>query len=364
MSHLVPNILSGIFENADLLHRNGNRDFFVLLWVPDKMLFGSKNTELEKFYELFENYGFQNYSIIENNAQFIKTLYSIDSGLDKLIVHSDFYLYKRPSLFMLFLILRGRKFLGKVVKIEWGPKKIQLSLKKKIRYYIDKYAYSHFYCVVNLTKEDIIITKEKFPKANTVEVSYLLGTPNFPETHNKHLKDIESCKIMISHSGHKHNLHLRSFHLLEKFSNENILIVCPLCYGPEEYIKDVIKEGKKLFGDKFTYFTELKPLEEYLLLIKSMHIYITAAEIQTGIFAAATSLANGLKVYLGANLFNHYIDKGFILKRIEDLKKNNYTEFIQPLDLITVTENRNLSDSIERKENNIKIWKQIYEGKL
>jgi len=363
MSHLNPNILSGIFDNVEFTNKNGKNDIFIILKVPKKMIFGSKDFEISKYYKLFKKYEFNSYAIIENDFHLLKHIWAIKPGLNKLIIHSNFSLFNVAPFFPLMLIFRGKKFLKSVVKVEWGVKPIleTKTIIKRLKFLIEKMAYTNFGSVVNLTEKDAIITKRKFPAANTIVVGYLLSYPNYAEFRYTKAEEGLACKIMISHSGHVHNNHFKSFELLAKFKNEDIQIICPLCYGNQNYIKEVIEKGKKIFGKKFNYFTKLKPLDEYVHLICNQHIYISAANIQTGLFAASTALANGLKLYLGDNLFDHFNKMGFILGEIDNLEEISFNNFELPLTYDEFNHNKSLSSSSDLKNLKIQIWKQLYE---
>ena len=59
------------------------------------------------------------------------------------------------------------------------------------------------------------------------------------------------------------NCHFEMFDLLLPYKDEDILIYCPLSYGPyTAYGDSVIKRGKELFGEKFVeHFTQTREWE-------------------------------------------------------------------------------------------------------
>ena len=138
---------------------------------------------------------------------------------------------------------------------------------------------------------------------------------------------------MVSHSGWQHNNHIESFRLLERFRLNNIEVLCPLCYGDKDYINKIISEGEKIFGDKFKYFTELMPYDDYVnYLNKYVAIYVTSANIQTGLGAANILLRSGAKIFVGNNLYDSYQSMGVTVEKVNVLKNIPFDVLSAPLD--------------------------------
>jgi hypothetical protein len=361
MTHLVPNIIKGILKHAPLMHNDWPKEITIFLWVPDNMLFGEKDAELNKYRILFKEYPFYNFKFIEGNLNMLRMVFGINTHNDTLIIHSDFTLFKSYPLFLLLLGSRGKRFLNRIAKIEWGVTANQplKTLKRKVKFLIRNYVYSHFKYVVTLSPDDKLITESKYPKATVIHASYFKFTESFiidkPKIFNS-----EALKILVSHSGHIHNNHFKSFELLSKFKGENIEIMCPLCYGPEEYIKQVIVKGKEMFGNKFNYFTDLKPFDQYVALIAEHDVYVTSATIQTGLFAAFSSLSNGLKVYLGSNLFDFLNNTGYVVFEVNEINQSNYRDFSKPLSHSAFFSNQELYINQQNDEELFNIWRKIY----
>jgi len=362
MTHLVPNIIKGILKHAPMMHNDGTKEITICLWVPDNMLFGEKDTELNKYRSLFEELSFYNFKFIEGNLNMLSMIFGINTHNDTLIIHSDFILFNRYPLFLLLLASRGKRFLNRVVKIEWGvtiqqPNK---SLTRKVKFFIQNYVYSHLKHVVTLSPEDKLITEIKYHKANVLHANYLRPFISLLNNKPRNYSMEKALKILVSHSGHIHNNHFKSFELLSKFKGENIEIMCPLCYGPEKYIEQVIVKGKEMFGNKFNYFTDLKPFDQYVALIAEHDVYVTSATIQTGLFAAFASLSNGLKVYLGSNLLSFLNNVGYVVFDVNEINQSNFMDFSKPLSDSAFFSNQELYLNQQNDGGLINTWRKIY----
>ncbi|MBT5421071.1 MAG: TDP-N-acetylfucosamine:lipid II N-acetylfucosaminyltransferase, partial [Candidatus Cloacimonetes bacterium] len=85
---------------------------------------------------------------------------------------------------------------------------------------------------------------------------------------------------------------------LSKYKGQNIKIFVPLSYGNDEYAREVIYKGKKLFGDKFIPMTTFFPIEKYLAFLMEIDIAIFAHDRQQAMGNITTLLGYGKKVYL------------------------------------------------------------------
>lgn len=83
-------------------------------------------------------------------------------------------------------------------------------------------------------------------------------------------------------------------------------VYCPLSYGGNQYyIKAVVKEGKKLFGDKFKPLLDYLPFDEYTKIIQSCSSIVLGYKQQAATCNCLTSLWNGLKVFLPKTSMNY-----------------------------------------------------------
>src|SRR5690606_36973758 len=103
--------------------------------------------------------------------------------------------------------------------------------------------------------------------------SYLVVNKNI----NPSLSNLsDTQKIMVSHSGWCHNKHTHTFNLIRTKVKEDVEIICPLAYGDQNYIDEVITVGESLFGNRFKYFTKLKDKADYEKMLSTVSVFITS----------------------------------------------------------------------------------------
>ncbi len=111
-----------------------------------------------------------------------------------------------------------------------------------------------------------------------------------------------SVKILAGNSAHTTNNHLELFQKLLPFKEKDILIYCPLSYGPRNYALEIAKAGKDLFGDKFIPLLTFMPLEDYLTLISSIDIAVYNHRRQQALGQTIALLQRGKKVYMRSDV--------------------------------------------------------------
>ena len=111
-------------------------------------------------------------------------------------------------------------------------------------------------------------------------------------------KEHNSINIQLGNSADPSNNHIDVLNQLLKYKDEDINIFAPLSYGDQEYAKEVISKGEKIFGDKFVALTEFMPFEKYLEFLGDIDIAIFAHKRQQAFGNTITLLGMGKKVYL------------------------------------------------------------------
>ena len=101
--------------------------------------------------------------------------------------------------------------------------------------------------------------------------------------------------------------HIDILHALYKQTREhNYDIFCPLSYGGNSfYVNSVVKEGKRLFGERFIPLLDYLPLDEYTKIIQSCGSIVLGYQRQAATCNCLTSMWNGLKVFLPATSMNY-----------------------------------------------------------
>ncbi len=104
--------------------------------------------------------------------------------------------------------------------------------------------------------------------------------------------------ILIGNSADPSNNQSEILERLKNFDGEGITIYTPLSYGDREHAEEVIRIGKKYFGEKFKPLTDFLPYEEYLEFLGSIDIAIFNHRRQQAMGNTITLLGLGKKVFL------------------------------------------------------------------
>lgn len=155
-----------------------------------------------------------------------------------------------------------------------------------------------------------------------------------------------TLKILVGNSATKTNCHDLAFRLLKRFKDENIEIYCPLSYGDDNYKEYVIKEGKRIFENKFIPLLDFVDKEKYVELLSHMDIGVFLNDRQQGMGNISNLLGLGKKIYLrqDTSMWAAYTKVGYILYDVDEigfLPYNNFIEF-----------------NFQSKKNNIQIFKE------
>lgn len=111
-------------------------------------------------------------------------------------------------------------------------------------------------------------------------------------------KDHNKIYIQIGNSADPSNNHLEVFEKLKKYKDTSIEIICPLSYGDVGHRDKIIKEGNRIFGEKFIPIITLMPFDEYLGLLAKIDIAIFNHKRQQAMGNITTLLGLGEKVYI------------------------------------------------------------------
>lgn len=124
----------------------------------------------------------------------------------------------------------------------------------------------------------------------------------------------EDINILVGNSASLSNRHLEAFEWLRRFKDEDIKIFSPLSYGKEKQRSSVIKEGKKIFGEKFEPVVELMPLDKYLEFLSKVDIAVFNHKRQQAMGNTINLLGLGKKVYLDPDVSSFQFLEGIGVK--------------------------------------------------
>lgn len=357
--HLTPQILDSILKNAKYTCRNGQNDFIVLIENTGRNIFNKDR--VDAYIQVAKHNAFTNLKFINSRLKLLIYIWSI-SRTSKIVFHSALDPIVLTITNSLIFIFRMRKKAASISYVCWGNdfgccRKLHVcnSFLKRLVAYIYETVWPWYGHIITLTIKDKELLEGAYKSKNVIVSPYIGDRMEF-----YHVSKINMpIRIMVSHSGWRHNKHIETFEMLKRFKDEDILILCPLCYGDSDYIEEVIETGRRYFGEKFHYFTELMPSDEYTQMLLRNHIYVTGAEIQTGLGALYRNMRGNAKIYLRGNLYESHKKNGYVVYNYDDISTCSFGEFVKPnSDSIFVT-NINLYNKL-KIENTVNSWKEIY----
>lgn len=335
MSHLSPSLMKAFIQTFNKMEQK------VVLYVDDNLLFGDIDQEKQKYEKVLKEESFTNYKYVYSKDNLLLEIIGVIKNGDKCVLHGYFVLYKTfYNLIKLFFV---RKYLSNIFYVHWGVENLNKdNFKKKIFYYLASWLYSNFAYNLVLVDGDKVLL-DGFYKLNNVVVCPYFSTLQGQKIAYKIKKNEakkDKVKVIISHSGHIHNNHKEALDILKRnFDSVISEITLPLCYGPKEYIDEIIFYGKQLFGNRFYYFTKLLPNKEYYEFIRSKDIFISAAKNQTGLGASQFAFGNGLKVFRTGLCYEDHKKNGLVVYKFEDLYCMDVRDFVLPLSDIEIKRN-------------------------
>ena len=125
------------------------------------------------------------------------------------------------------------------------------------------------------------------------------------------INPLDTIIIQVGNSADPTNNHLEILKSLEKFINNDIMIVAPLSYGDDEYARHIISKGKEIFGNKFQPITTFMSAKDYAIFQDTVDIAIFNHSRQQALGNTVNLLGLGKKVYIRKestlnNLFKEY----------------------------------------------------------
>jgi dTDP-N-acetylfucosamine:lipid II N-acetylfucosaminyltransferase len=363
IQHLTPRIIKSILQNAKETNEKGidAHYFCIMLFTPGMKYLNYSDSYLSTFNE----FDFKNFIVFENELVMMKYLLKINKYENRILFHSSI---PSKNIFKYYALLYLRGNLKACSLVCWGQNDLNIDIKNRIKRLVVNFylniIYKNMQNIITLSLGDQKICAKYYPKAKCLYSPYVQKEEEQYLT-IKEENYSDETKIMISHSGWPHNNHIKAFKILEKFKNEKIKIICPLCYGEQEYITRVIEYGSKTFKEKFEYFTDIKPRNEYELLVSKIDIYISCSLIQTGLYVLGKTIPRGKRVYIDGNLLASMRDSGFYVDDVNEIEKMTFAQFKKVLSKEKAEENQNnYHNNYANVKERQKKWKNIYEGNI
>jgi len=178
---------------------------------------------------------------------------------------------------------------------------------------------------------------------------------NVPIELNQTTSEIKT--VLIGNSADPSNNHLEIFAALSALEDKKFQLICPLSYGDKVHAAIVVKEGIRLFGDRFVPLLDFMPYQDYLVMLGKIDIAIFAHRRQQGMGNTVSLLGLGKKVYMREDISSFSLLKslGFHLGKISDLD-------LKPLDNYLAKKNQEICLNYFSRENLLKQLDNVFEG--
>jgi len=123
----------------------------------------------------------------------------------------------------------------------------------------------------------------------------ITGCDSLPKTEN-------TIHILVGNSADPSNEHFEILEMLKQYADEDIHIHVPLSYGPQNYAKRVVQEGKRIFGNKFTPIIDWLPRDEYRAFLATVDLAIFNHRRQQALGNAIILLELGKAVFMRSDI--------------------------------------------------------------
>ena len=236
----------------------------------------------------------------------------------KLIIHGNFD--PKVWLMLLFHPLTARAscvFWGADIYRYQLPK---LTFKQQIIKWIHRLLCRRYESVVCLNKGDAGFVEKYLKRRDALVIPYPLE-----QTYLDHLKNTDECEsttvakpltFLVGNSAAQSNNHFEMFEQLKHLANENIRVVCTLNYaGKLDYIKQVVRAGNDIFGDKFIAYQDMLTKQQHAKLLSYVDICVFGHDRQQGLFVVYAMFALNKPVFMKSKVssFSYLTEMGFKL---------------------------------------------------
>ncbi|MDX2003053.1 MAG: TDP-N-acetylfucosamine:lipid II N-acetylfucosaminyltransferase [Chitinophagales bacterium] len=158
-----------------------------------------------------------------------------------------------------------------------------------------------------------------------------------------------SKHIWISNCGYPTGNHLDVFQLLKDIDDDTGICL-PLSYGDKEYTAHIIKEGKRLFGERLIPFTEYMDFSTFVRILKQMDVAIMGHNSPWAMGNILILFYFGRRVFVKERLPSYQWMKnhGACIERYEDFDVNTCFE---PLSAECINRNKEYSNILSRENS-------------
>jgi len=315
----------------------------------------------------FNRNNYKSSTQVESRSNFLSLLLAIPTFLRAKKVYLHYLPYGPSLLFWSFYSL----FSNRLVWIYWGGditvyNERNKSITSRIYEVCRKIIITRLKNIAGFLDGDFNLIKEIYKtRATYTQVIYPIpiNRNQLEETSSSLLNQKKEgvTYILAGNSGDPSNNHLEIFDLIKKYKEENIEIICPLSYGPnQEYISKVIQEGQSLFGSVFIPLTNFLKISEYSELLNKIDIAIMNHNRQQGLGNIAAVILLGKKVFIReeTTTFTYFKTTNISVWNTLGIQNMSFQEFIymNPYD---AKRNKELILNVFSENNYVELWNNV-----
>ena len=158
-------------------------------------------------------------------------------------------------------------------------------------------------------------------------------------------RGIERENIIIGHSNSPGQNHVDAFEFIKDYKCKEKIIV-PLSYKKSRYSDAVIREGRKILGDRFYPLITFLPKNEYYDILSSSYAFIEFSVYQQGLANIVFMMKQGANVYLPERnpIYIFFVENGITVFSVE----RDLSEYHLKTRRITEAERKKNNDILTR----------------
>lgn len=277
---------------------------------------------------------------------------------DKIIIHS-----LASPILLLYLYLFS-DLCKKSTWLIWGKDLYFYHLSKKITIFhkiyeiLRKKVFKEIAVIVSFFTEEYDLAKEWYGVTGR-NIEQTLFYPYAKDLRESEPIDKKNnFNVMLGNSASLTNEHIEALNILKNSEDRINKLYVPLSYGgKKKYAEKVIKEGYKLFGNKFVPMKDFIPFEEYTEILENIDIAVFNQRRQEALSNIYSLIMKGKTVYLveGVSTWKYFERIGLKIGNIQNIAKEgikNMTVEERKKNINIFKQNVNLELSIEK-------WKEI-----
>lgn len=164
--------------------------------------------------------------------------------------------------------------------------------------------------------------------------------------------------VQIGNSADPSNNHMEILEKLSQQESKNFIIYCPLSYGNQTYADKIVKEGKRIFADRFIPLRNFLEYSKYLEFLSRVDIAIFAHDRQQAFGNIMSLLSMKKTVYLKETVTTYAMLKSIGIE-VKSFKKLNE---LKVLSNEILEENKEIIKEKFSEYQLVKSWRRILEN--